>query len=100
MKRMYNANKIKTFTPILPVGKGPTGTSAHECIEEILNDLNEIAVDRLNNEQFERFVNFLVDSLKLNDFIDGEYTIFGDYKIIIEHMTVSEFEALTEFAGY
>jgi hypothetical protein len=37
--------------------------------------------------------------LKLNDFIDGEYTIFGDYKII-EHMTVSEFEALTEFAGY
>jgi hypothetical protein len=79
---MYNANKIKTFTPILPVGKEPTGTSAHECIAEIVNDLNEIASDRLNNEQFERFVNFLVDSLKLNDLIDGVYTIFGDYKII------------------
>jgi hypothetical protein len=99
-KFMYNTNKIKTFTPILPAGQGPTGTSARECVEEILNDLNEFVADHISNDQLERFANFLVDSLQLNDLIDGEYTIFQDYKIIIKHMTISDFEALPEFAGY
>jgi hypothetical protein len=97
---MYNANKIKTFTAILPVGQGPTSTNVHDCIAEIVYDLNESVLDRLSNDQFDRFVKFLVDSLQLNDLIDGEYTIFGDYKIIVKHMTVSDFEALPEFAGY
>jgi hypothetical protein len=99
---MYNANKIKTFTPILPVGQGPTVTNAHECVMEILNDLNEFLVDPLSNEQLESFAKFLVDGLQLNDLIDGEYTLFGDgnYKIVIKHMTVSDFEALPEFSGY
>jgi hypothetical protein len=97
---MYNAKKIKTFTPILPAGQGPTFTKATECVEEIVNDLNESVLDRLNNDQFDRFVKFLVDSLQLNDLVDGEYTIFEDYTIIIKHMTVSEFEALPEFDGY
>lgn len=37
-KFMYSTNKIKTFTPILPAGQGTTGTSARECVEEILNE--------------------------------------------------------------
>lgn len=97
---MYNANKIKTFTAILPAGQGPTCTKVTECVAEIINDLNESVLDRLSNDQFDRFVKFLVDSLQLNDLVDGEYTIFEDYKIIVKHMTISEFEALPEFAGY
>lgn len=93
---MYNANKIKTFTPILPAGQGPTFTKATECVSEIVNDLNGSVLDRLNDDQFDRFVKFLVDSLQLNDLTDGEYTIFEDYTIIIKHMTVSDFEAYCE----
>ncbi|BDG48660.1 MULTISPECIES: hypothetical protein [Parageobacillus] len=54
----------------------------------------------ISNDQLETFANFLVDSLQLNDLVDSEYTIFQDYKIIIKHMTVSDFEALPEFDGY
>jgi hypothetical protein len=100
---MYNANKVKTFTPVLPgETTGPTGLQLVDALYDIFNDLNEenVAVNPFSEYRINEMIRDFIQLTGMNDWIDGEYTIFKDYKIKIKHMATTAFEKLHEFEGY
>lgn len=99
---MDNTKKIKTFTPVLPVGKGGTGTKLEDALYDILFNLNEenCLTNPFSDNKIISLAECLADITGMRDWIDGEYTLFDEYKLIIETMPVSQFEELPEFNGY
>ena len=98
----YDANKVKTYTPIIPVGKGPTSLNPEDALYDILLDLNEqnCLEEPFSDSKLNSIVSSLIELLGIKDWIDGEYTIFNDYKIVIETMSKSQFDEMPEFSGY
>lgn len=99
---MYDANKIKTFTPILPIGTGPTSTHIEDSIHDIVVDLDENnnMGCNLTSDELDIFIENLIAILGIKEWIDGEYELFEDYKIRIETMPKSKFDEMHEFEGY
>lgn len=99
---MYDENKVKTFTPVLSVGKGGTSLKSEDALFDILLALNEenCSEEPFSDSKLQSIARSLVELTGMDDWIDGEYTIFDNYKIIIKTMTVSRFEGLPEFSGF
>jgi len=102
---MYNANKtnkVRTFTPIFPIGIGATGTELLDALYDIFNYINEQKQEenQFSDYRINEMIRDFVDLTDMNDWIDGEYIVFADYKIKIEIMAVSKFESLPDFGGY
>lgn len=97
---MYDANKVKTFTPIMPEGRGPTGLYSQDALYDILYALEENNSNESFPEEFDRLAEQMNKLLNLDDLIDGEYTLFMDYKIKIETMAKTRFDEMPEFNGY
>lgn len=99
---MYNATKIKTYTPILPDGRGGTGVKPEEAVYDIVISLDEENNDAQlgKHQDIDMFVSGFVAILGLKDWVDGEYVIFDDYKVKIETMSAEKFNGLPEFGGY
>jgi hypothetical protein len=95
---IYDATKIKTYQPILPTGKGPVG-AAYDAFMDILIDIHEKVKDTSVTEKHlemlaEMFASFV------SDWIEGEYTIFEDYKLVIKRYTRTELDKMPDFEGY
>jgi hypothetical protein len=99
---MNNAEKIKTYTPILPEGTGPTGTNLNDALFDIFSSLNEenLPTNPFSDNKIYEMIRNFIDLTGMNDWMDGEYVIFNDYKLRIKHMSVSELEKMPEFEGY
>lgn len=97
---MYNTTKVKTFQPIIPAGNGPICMTALDAIAEILSDVNDAAKDGLNAREFEKVQNVIVDGLGIDGWIDGEYTVFEDYKIKVRTYQQGQLDEMKEFEGY
>jgi hypothetical protein len=101
--KMYDATKVKTFTPVLPgPTTGPTGTQLSDALYDIFNDLNEenVPVEPFSDTKIQSLVDDFIALTGMNDWVDGEYPILDDYKIKIKHMAKSAFEEMPEFNGY
>ncbi|MGG4495842.1 hypothetical protein [Brevibacillus reuszeri] len=97
---MLDCTKVKTFTPHIPAGTGPTFIKVEEAIVEILADLNQSATRMLSNDQLEMMEQFITDTLRIGDWIYGTYTIFEDYQIEIKTMQQWQLDQMGEFNGY
>lgn len=95
---------IKTFTPLIPAGQGPTffeQNAARDALFEILTDINEQAQDgrRCTEGQLDAVCSTLANIVE--EWGKGEYDIFGtDYRLSIDFMTRSEIDDMGEFNGY
>jgi len=78
---MLDCALIWTFTPQLPAGAGATLVTAEDAVTEILKDIRE-------------------HGLKVNDWIDGAYTIFKDYQLVVKTLQRWQFDHMPEFSGY
>jgi len=97
---MLDCTKVKTFTPHIPAGTGPTFIKAEDAVVEILANLNESATRVLSNDQLEMMEQFITDTLRIADWIDGTYTIFEDYQIEVRTMQQWQLDQMPEFNGY
>lgn len=92
--------KVKTYQPEIPDGKGPVCNEVQYAMFDIVMDLNEqnnagFGITDLNalNAQ-------LVKILNVSDWIEGEYIIFEDYKMIIKTYAQYQLDEMKEFNGY
>lgn len=90
---------IRTFRPVLPIGKGPVSDSAEDAIHDILTDLADV-----NNANIDDALMQVAKSLQtilaVHDWIDGTYTLFENYAIVVETMSKERFDNMPEFCGY
>ncbi|AGR47226.1 hypothetical protein JIMMER1_97 [Brevibacillus phage Jimmer1] len=94
---------VKTFTPIIPAGTGPTYPSVDHAIHEILSDILEMTVDShvdITDQELNKFTDMLMVGLGIEVWDDGTYIIFPDYEIKIETMERWKFDKMPEFNGY
>lgn len=97
----YNATKIKTYQPILPIGNGPVCENPSDALYEIFQDLretSEIEYQKCKDEDLSKVLEML--ALIVSDWIDGEYTILEDYKLVIKHYTRTQLDEMQDFQGY
>ncbi|MEK3699622.1 MULTISPECIES: hypothetical protein [unclassified Paenibacillus] len=99
---MANTTKVKTFTIVIPAGQGPTVTTAEESIQEMLWDLRDQMTDnnKPTEDELQAADQLIVNGFGVNDWHDGEYTFFEDYKLRIETMPQYKLDEMPEFAGY
>lgn len=99
---MPSYKKVKTFTAGIPAGTGPVLLTAEGAVEEMLRDLHERMTDnnKPDEEELQAAVQLIVNGLGVNDWIDGEYVFFEDYKLRVQTMPEYRFEELPEFPGY
>lgn len=103
---MLDCTKVKTFTPHIPVGTGPTSLMAYNAIYEILLDIHQNAnldikgEEGVNIGEFNKFVNMVNKGLGIDDWIDGMYTLFENYQIEVKTMQKWQYDDMPEFNGY
>lgn len=99
---MLSYKKVKTFTAFIPAGAGPVLLTAEEAVEEMLKDLHERMTDnnKPTDEELQAAVQLIVNGLGVNDWIDGQYDFFEEYKLRVQTMPEYRFEELPEFKGY
>lgn len=97
---MLDCTFIKTFTPVIPAGTGPTFTDAKYAVLEIVRDLNESSGSTIDYKMEENVADFLAHALELSRWIDGTYDIFPDYRVEVREMQRWQLEQMPEFEGY
>ncbi|NGQ95464.1 hypothetical protein G3578_09890 [Brevibacillus sp. SYP-B805] len=97
---MLDCTKIKTFTPIIPAGTGPTFTNAHEALLDMIHDMNESSGGTFSFDEENKVAAFMNHVLSVSDWIDGTYPIFPDYELEVKTMQKWQFDQMPEFDGY
>ena len=97
---MNDVTKVKTFTPLLPDGVGPTGLQSQDALYDIMYSIEEQNESGLSPEEFEKLVEQTNKLLNLDNLNDGEYVLFSDYKLEVLTMTKMQFDEMPEFEGY
>lgn len=93
---------IRTYTPVLPIGKGPCCDEVRDALFDILTDY----IERYNpsyvysDEETKDIVESLIKDLSITTWNDGDFEVFSGYKILVQTMSQAEFENLSEFNGY
>jgi hypothetical protein len=97
---MYDATMIKTYTPHIPAGTGPTFEKVEDAIAEMVSDLYDTASYELTQKEKDKLVDIFCIVWDIGSLIDGEYEIFMDYKLVIETMPKGRLDEMPEFNGY
>ncbi|MGN5650997.1 hypothetical protein [Bacillus sp. Brlt_9] len=93
---------IRTYTPILPIGKGPCCDEVRDALFDILTDYNE----RYNpsyvysDEETKEIIELLIKDLSITTWSNGDFEVFSGYKIVVQTIPKAEFDKLPEFYGY
>lgn len=93
---------IRTYTPVLPIGKGPCCDILKDALFDILVDYNERynPTYEYSDKETESIVEDLMKDLSITTWDGGEYEVFSGYKLVIGTISKAEFEKLPEFEGY
>jgi hypothetical protein len=102
---MLDCTKVRTFTPIIPAGTGPTCTNVIDALLEITRDLygmHEMGNFEYGEADAEKLAHVLNKGLgDIGDWIDGYYPVIGEnYTIEIKTMQQWQLDAMPEFNGY
>lgn len=98
---MINVKKVKTYTPVLPQGVGPTSTKAKDALYEVFHDLEQQnCPGAVEADKFNQIVEAAAKIYGLEDLIDGNYRVFEDYEISIVTMSQNQLDRMPEFNGY
>ena len=101
-----DVTKVKTFQPILPAGAGPIFPEPYNAIFDIVLDIKEEAilckktVNAVNDAEMDKFIDLIEKGLGVSDWIDGEYTLFEDYKLKVHTYQQWQLDEMGEFSGY
>jgi tRNA U38,U39,U40 pseudouridine synthase TruA len=104
--KMLDCTKVRTFTPIIPAGTGPTCTKIEDALLEITRDLygmNEFMNFDHSDEEAEKLAHLFKKVLfeDHEEWIDGEYPVVGEgYLLKIETMQQWQLDKMPEFNGY
>lgn len=99
---MLDCTLVRTFTPHIPAGAGPTLVTAEDAVTEILKDIREQTTNQSNpsEDALATMTELIVNGLKMTAWIDGTYTIFEDYQLVVKTMQRWQFDRMPEFSGY
>ncbi|ERI07281.1 hypothetical protein [Aneurinibacillus aneurinilyticus] len=103
---MLDCKKLRTFTPIIPAGTGPTYTKIEDALLEITRDLygmTELGNFDYEEKDAEKLAQVLKDTLfeSHDEWIDGEYPVIGEgYALQVKTMQQWQLDQMPEFNGY
>ncbi len=93
---------IRTYTPVLPIGKGPCCDEVRDALFDILNDYNERynSSYEYSDDETKDIVEDLIKDLSITAWNDGDFEVFSGYRILVQTIPKAEFDKLPEFYGY
>lgn len=99
---MLDCTKVRTFTPIIPAGTGPTCTKIEDAMFDITRDIYEASGIDYTDAETDKLAQVLIKGLGgMDDFIDGEYPVLGEgYLLKIRTMQKWQLDQMPEFNGY
>ncbi len=97
---MLDCKKLRTFTPIIPAGTGPTCLQIKDAVRDMVTDLAEMSAMSFTKEEKEKIIQLFIKGLELDDKIDGDYEVMPGYVLRIKTMQQWQFEQMPEFNGY
>lgn len=100
--KMFDCTKVRTFTPIIPAGTGPTCTKIEDAMLDITRDIYEISGIDYIDAEVEKLAQVLIKGLgEMEEWIDGEYPVLGEgYSLKIKTMQQWQLDQMPEFNGY